>query len=70
MSPVPPRFYGFGVKTELKNMNSFKNLHDGLAYEICRQAQVLEEGGQPTRKRAIGSVGEAYHRDAREGNRR
>ena len=37
---------GLGVKTELKNMNSFKNLHDGLAYEICRQAQVLEEGGQ------------------------
>ncbi len=34
-----------GTKTELKNMNSFKNLHDGLAYEICRQAQVLEEGG-------------------------
>lgn len=36
----------FGVKTELKNMNSFKNLHDGLAYEICRQAEVLEEGGE------------------------
>ncbi|NHM13219.1 Asp-tRNA(Asn)/Glu-tRNA(Gln) amidotransferase subunit GatB [Xiamenia xianingshaonis] len=36
----------FGTKTELKNMNSFKNLHDGLAYEICRQAEVLEEGGQ------------------------
>lgn len=35
----------FGTKTELKNMNSFKNLHDGLAYEICRQAEVLEEGG-------------------------
>ena len=34
-----------GTKTELKNMNSFKNLHDGLAYEICRQAEVLEEGG-------------------------
>ncbi len=33
------------MKTELKNMNSFKNLHDGLAYEICRQAEVLEEGG-------------------------
>ena len=29
---------GFGTKTELKNMNSFKNLHDGLAYEIRRQA--------------------------------
>ena len=35
----------FGTKTELKNMNSFKNLHDGLTYEICRQAEVLEEGG-------------------------
>jgi len=34
-----------GTKTELKNMNSFKTLHDGLAYEICRQAEVLEEGG-------------------------
>ena len=52
----------FGVKTELKNMNSFKNLHDGLAYEICRQAEVLEEGGQifqetrhwdPSKKRTI-----------------
>ena len=36
----------FGTKTELKNINSFKNLHDGLAYEICRQAEVLEEGGK------------------------
>jgi len=35
----------FGTKTELKNMNSTKNLHDGLAYEICRQAEVLESGG-------------------------
>ncbi len=52
----------FGTKTELKNINSFKNLHDGLAYEICRQAEVLEEGGQiyqetrhwdPSKKRTI-----------------
>ncbi len=35
-----------GTKTELKNINSFKSLHDGLLYEICRQAEVLEEGGQ------------------------
>ncbi len=33
-----------GTKTELKNLNSFKSLHDGLAYD-CRQAEVLEEGG-------------------------
>lgn len=36
---------GLGTKTELKNLNSFKSLHDGLEYEIRRQAQVLEEGG-------------------------
>ncbi|MBM6779205.1 Asp-tRNA(Asn)/Glu-tRNA(Gln) amidotransferase subunit GatB [Collinsella tanakaei] len=51
-----------GTKTELKNLNSFKALHDGLAYEICRQAEVLEEGGiiyqetrhwEPGRKRTV-----------------
>jgi aspartyl-tRNA(Asn)/glutamyl-tRNA(Gln) amidotransferase subunit B len=36
---------GLGTKTELKNLNSFKSLHDGLEYEIRRQAEVLEEGG-------------------------
>ena len=36
---------GLGTKTELKNINSFKSLHDGLEYEIRRQAEVLEEGG-------------------------
>ena len=35
---------GLGTKTELKNINSFKGLHDGLAYEIRRQAEVLEAG--------------------------
>ena len=34
-----------GVRAELKNLNSFKSLHDGLEYEIRRQAEVLEEGG-------------------------
>ena len=51
-----------GTKTELKNINSFKSLHDGLEYEICRQAEVLEEGGivyqetrhwEPNHKRTI-----------------
>ena len=51
-----------GTKTELKNLNSFKALHDGLAYEICRQAEVLENGGtiyqetrhwEPSRKRTV-----------------
>ena len=45
----------FGTKTEMKNINSFKSLHDALEYEICRQAEVLEEGGivyQETRHHA------------------
>ena len=29
----------------MKNLNSFKSLHDALEYEIRRQAEVLEEGG-------------------------
>jgi len=35
----------FGVKAEVKNMNSFKSLHDALAHEIVRQAEVLDGGG-------------------------
>ena len=32
-----------GVKTELKNMNSFKGVKDALTFEIERQTQLLEE---------------------------
>jgi aspartyl-tRNA(Asn)/glutamyl-tRNA(Gln) amidotransferase subunit B len=51
-----------GTKTELKNINSFKSLHDALAYEIRRQAEVLEQGGtirqetrhwEPSRRRTV-----------------
>ncbi len=33
-----------GVKTEVKNMNSFKAVEKALAYEIRRQIKLLEEG--------------------------
>jgi aspartyl-tRNA(Asn)/glutamyl-tRNA(Gln) amidotransferase subunit B len=35
----------FGTKTELKNMNSFRNVQRALEYEIRRQRSVLDSGG-------------------------
>jgi aspartyl-tRNA(Asn)/glutamyl-tRNA(Gln) amidotransferase subunit B len=35
-----------GVKTELKNINSFRALHRAVAYEIERQVRELEGGGR------------------------
>jgi aspartyl-tRNA(Asn)/glutamyl-tRNA(Gln) amidotransferase subunit B len=35
----------FGVRTELKNINSFRNVQRAIAYEIVRQQDILEEGG-------------------------
>jgi aspartyl-tRNA(Asn)/glutamyl-tRNA(Gln) amidotransferase subunit B len=36
----------FGTKTELKNMNSFRNVERALDFEINRQIQILESGGE------------------------
>jgi aspartyl-tRNA(Asn)/glutamyl-tRNA(Gln) amidotransferase subunit B len=36
----------FGTKTEIKNLNSFKFLQKALAYELERQIQVIEGGGE------------------------
>jgi aspartyl-tRNA(Asn)/glutamyl-tRNA(Gln) amidotransferase subunit B len=36
----------FGTKTELKNMNSFRFVERGLARELERQQQILENGGR------------------------
>ncbi|MFH1397910.1 MAG: Asp-tRNA(Asn)/Glu-tRNA(Gln) amidotransferase subunit GatB [Candidatus Omnitrophota bacterium] len=35
---------GLGIKTELKNMNSFKAVKDALSFEIKRQADLLDDG--------------------------
>lgn len=43
----------FGVKTEIKNLNSFRSVYLGVDYEIRRQEKVLREGGvivQETRR--------------------
>ncbi len=36
----------FGVKTEIKNMNSFRNVERAIDYEINRQIEVLRQGGE------------------------
>ena len=35
-----------GVKTEIKNLNSFRSVKMAIEYEIARQVEVIESGGQ------------------------
>ncbi|SDF49170.1 Asp-tRNA(Asn)/Glu-tRNA(Gln) amidotransferase subunit GatB [Desulfovibrio legallii] len=35
----------FGTRTELKNLNSFRNVQRAIEYEVARQQDVLDEGG-------------------------
>src|SRR2546427_251844 len=35
-----------GVKTELKNINSFRALHRAITFEVERQSRLLESGGE------------------------
>lgn len=36
----------FGTKCEVKNLNSFKNVSDAIEYEIKRQIELIELGGE------------------------
>lgn len=36
----------FGIRAELKNMNSFRGVLRGLEYEEYRQAEILDDGGE------------------------
>ncbi|HMQ79099.1 MAG TPA: Asp-tRNA(Asn)/Glu-tRNA(Gln) amidotransferase subunit GatB [Ignavibacteria bacterium] len=38
----------FGTKCEVKNLNSFRNVADALDYEIKRQIELIEKGGEVT----------------------
>jgi aspartyl-tRNA(Asn)/glutamyl-tRNA(Gln) amidotransferase subunit B len=40
----------YGTKVEIKNMNSFRAVHDALAFEAERQASILAAGGTITQE--------------------
>ena len=40
----------FGTKTEIKNVNSFRFIREALAYEIGRQVEVIDSGGEITQE--------------------
>ncbi|MEN3339228.1 MAG: aspartyl-tRNA(Asn)/glutamyl-tRNA(Gln) amidotransferase subunit [Acidobacteriota bacterium] len=46
ISVRPVGTQAFGVKTEIKNLNSFRHVQRALEYEIDRQIQLLEGGGR------------------------
>ncbi|MGA8179883.1 MAG: Asp-tRNA(Asn)/Glu-tRNA(Gln) amidotransferase subunit GatB, partial [Desulfobacterales bacterium] len=46
ISVRPKGSEAFGIRTELKNLNSFKHVEKALSFEIARQIEVLEDGGQ------------------------
>src|SRR5579863_276017 len=39
-----------GIKTEIKNVNSFRFIREALVYEIARQVEVIESGGKITQE--------------------
>lgn len=44
ISVRPKGYTEFGVKTEVKNLNSFRNVEKAIGYEIARQITALEAG--------------------------
>jgi aspartyl-tRNA(Asn)/glutamyl-tRNA(Gln) amidotransferase subunit B len=54
---------GVGVKTEIKNLNSFKAVYKGVEYEVVRQSALLN-AGEVVRQETLGwndLRGETYH---------
>ncbi len=46
ISIMPKGSKEFGTRAEIKNVNSFKALERALEYEIYRQIEIVEEGGE------------------------
>ncbi len=52
----------FGVKTEIKNMNSFRNVERAIEYEINRQIELIEDGDRVVQQTLLwdADANEAY----------
>jgi aspartyl-tRNA(Asn)/glutamyl-tRNA(Gln) amidotransferase subunit B len=46
----------FGTRSELKNMNSFRHVEKALEYEIKRQIELLEDGGEVVQETRLWDV--------------
>ena len=62
---ISVRLFGeeeLGTKTEVKNMNSFRNVEKAINYEVNRQIETLEEGGKVIQQTLLwnADLNEAY----------
>jgi len=55
----------FGTRSELKNMNSFRNVQHALEYEIRRQRAILEGGGSVVQETRLWDVSQGATRSMR-----
>ena len=57
-----------GTKTEIKNMNSFRNVEKAISYEIERQIDIIEDGGSVIQETLLwdADLNEAYSMRSKE----
>ncbi len=57
-----------GIKTEIKNVNSFRFIREALIYEIARQVEVIESGGRITQETRLynSNEGKTYNMRSKE----
>jgi len=54
-----------GIRAELKNMNSFRNVQRAIDYEVERQQDILEQGGQVVQETRLWDADKSISRSMR-----
>src|SRR5699024_8326976 len=65
VSVRPAGASAFGIRTETKNVNSFRFLKQAIAFEIDRQIEVLEAGGEIIQETRLFDPGHGVTRSMR-----